>query len=532
MPEPTEAASSARGRVLLFVAILTALAALSLTQFAGVGPYGSDAGNYYQIARNIALGRGVVTSVSLYHLGLDPLPQRNWMTYPAWPLLLGYTGRAIGLTAAANILPKLFYILDLILLYRLANTIATRWWGTPLLAPRWPIDLGHVAMALFGTTATFFWTTTHPYTEGPAFALMFGSLLALDRGATRRSVGWFAFASVLAGLAFLTRTQSIALIAGETIAVVLFAIRFRELRLHAGVYVAGVLAALAGWYQFVYNQPPQRVDVGVAQMWEEPATALAWVSDRWMGLLASFSATELGYYNLFRLTTYLVPAAAILYLVRLAQRRTRILPADVSELAPYAVLSSAVIFFASLNLFHERLFVPWRFGWRHGLPYILAIVPAIAYLSRTLQARVLRVGTAAVVAVTIATAAIALTRDVRRTPPTAPTAGELQMIEWLRTNHAGTPTLLTTHAQQLAVIYDAKFHWALCTDLPAKTLTLIERLPIDYVVVYPEERRCTFIDARALAPHLRVVGSFGPPEAPLLLLDTPGRRKPAVEPIR
>ena len=520
-----------RGRALLLVAILGALSALSLMQFAGIGPYGSDAGNYYQIARNIALGRGMVTSVSLYHVGLDPLPQRSWMTYPAWPLLLGYTGRIIGLTAAANILPKLFYILDLLLFYALANVIATRWWGTPLLVPRWSLDLGHVAMALLGTTAAFFWATTHPYTEGLAFASMFGSLLALDRGATSRRLGWFALASVLAGLSFLTRTQSVALIAGESMAMVLFAIRFRELRLPAGTYAAGVLAAVGCWYRFVFNQPSQTVDVGGFQMWEEPATALGWLSERWTGMLVSFSATEIGYYNLFRLATYLVPVAVILYLVRLAQRRARLLPVDVSELAPYAVLLSAIAFVASLNLFHETFFISWLFGWRHGLPYILAIVLAIASLAHA-ESRVLRIATGAVVAVTIATAAVALTRDVIRTPPTAPSPGELQMIEWLGKNHAGVPTLLTTHAQQLAVIYDAKFHWALCTDPPAKTLQLIERLPIDYVVVYPDERGCSFIDARVLAPHLRVAASFGSAEAPLMLLGTSGRRKPAVEPTR
>jgi hypothetical protein len=519
-----------KGRLLWFVAILAALSALSLTQFAGVGPYGSDAGNYYQIARNVALGRGLVTSVSLYHVGLDPLPQANWMTYPAWPLLLGYTGRAIGLTAAANILPKLFYILDLILLYLLANVVARRWWGTPVLSGRWQIDLGHVSVALFGTCATFFWSTTHPYTEGLAFALMFGSLLALDRGAAGRSVSWFAVASILTGLAFLTRTQSIALIAGEAIAVALFAVRFRELRTSVAVFAAGPLAAVACWYRFVYNIPAQRVDVGAFEMWVEPASRLEWLHERWSGLLTSFSATEQGYYNLYRYAAYLVPLAAVLYLVRLLQRRARVLPVDVSELAPYATLCSAIVFAASLNLFHEKFFLPWLFGWRHGLPFLLAIILAIAYLAHA--SRVLRIVTAAVVVVTIATAAVALTRDVIRTPPTAPSPSELQMIEWLGKNHAGTPTLLTTHAQQLAVIYDAKFHWALCTDPPAKTLQLIEHLPIDYVVVYPDERRCPFIDARALAPHLRVVGSFGPPEAPLMLLGTSGRRKPGVEPIR
>jgi hypothetical protein len=530
MPEPTEAAPLAKARTLLFVAILVALAALSLTQFAGVGPYGSDAGNYFQIARNVALGRGLVTSLSLYHVGLSPLPQSNWMTYPAWPLLLGYTGRAIGLTAAANILPKLFYVLDLILLYLLANVIGRRWWGTPLLSSRWPIDLGHVAMALFGTCATFFWTTTHPYTEGLAFAVTFGSLLALDRGAVRRSVGWFAIASILSGLAFLTRTQSVALIVGEFLAVAWFAARFRELRWSVVVFPLGPLAAAACWYRFVYGLPSQRVDVGVFEMWVEPATKMAWLSERWSGFLVSLTPNELGYYNLFRFAAYLVPLAAILYVVRLVQRRVRILPIDSTELAPYATLISSLVFIASLTLFHERFFLPWLFGWRHGLPFILALVPAIAYLAH--QSRVLRLVTAAVLVVTIATAAFALTRDVLRTPPTAPTAGELQMIDWLTRHHRGTPTLLTTHAQQLISIYDANIHWALCTDPPEKTLLLIERLPIDYVVVYPDERGCSFIDARVLTPHLRVVASFGSGDAPLMLLGTPGERKPGVDPTR
>ena len=113
----------------ILLLILAALACLKIGYETGVGPYGLDAGFYFQLARNVSQGEGVVSNVSLYHEGLATFPQRV-MIYPLWPLVLGGIGGLIGLYRAAEMLPELLYLLDLVLLYLLSNRISVRLSGT------------------------------------------------------------------------------------------------------------------------------------------------------------------------------------------------------------------------------------------------------------------------------------------------------------------------------------------------------------------------------------------------------------------
>src|SRR5512146_3285628 len=92
--------SSRTGRAIVFAAIFLSAMALKWPARPGDGPYGVDGSNYFQMARHVAEGDGLVTSLSLYHVGYKQLPTRSFMTYPVWPLLLGYTGRIVGMTAA------------------------------------------------------------------------------------------------------------------------------------------------------------------------------------------------------------------------------------------------------------------------------------------------------------------------------------------------------------------------------------------------------------------------------------------------
>src|SRR5207237_8522456 len=87
------------------------------------GPFPPDPSYYMQVARHLADGQGLQSSVSLYHEGLAPLPQ-PYDLYPLWPLVLGGAARVIGLFAAANVLPQLFFVLDLVLLSFLSSRLA------------------------------------------------------------------------------------------------------------------------------------------------------------------------------------------------------------------------------------------------------------------------------------------------------------------------------------------------------------------------------------------------------------------------
>jgi hypothetical protein len=168
----------------------------------------SDAAYFYQIAQNVAEGAGLRTSVSLYHAGLRELPAPTPF-YPLWPLLLGGVGRWIGLERAASLLPELLYVVDLALLFALANAVGRTLGGEVLVRVRGMplLDLGTAAVLLLGTQAVFFGYTSTPWSDGLALGLLFGAPLALLPVARRPAPGWAALAGTLAGLSFLTRPQ-------------------------------------------------------------------------------------------------------------------------------------------------------------------------------------------------------------------------------------------------------------------------------------------------------------------------------------
>ena len=145
-----------------------------------IGHGRADGSFYYQVARHVASGDGLRTSVSLYNQGLREIPAPTTI-YPLWPLVLGATGRWIGLPRAAWLVPEILFFVDLLLLYCIANRIGSALGGAIWLRIRDVsfVDLGHVAVLLFGTNRMFFVHTSVPWTEGLAFALLFGSLLAV-----------------------------------------------------------------------------------------------------------------------------------------------------------------------------------------------------------------------------------------------------------------------------------------------------------------------------------------------------------------
>jgi hypothetical protein len=163
---------------------------------------------YFEIAQHVANGDGLRTSVSLYGQGLRDMPAPATVQ-PLWPMVLGYTGRILGMDRAAHWVPEALYFASLVLLYLLANRLGAclgardliRHGGTTLL------DLGTLAMAIFGSNAVFSAYTSKSYTEGLGFFLLFAALLALPVAATQRVLGRAAAAGALAGLAYLTRSQ-------------------------------------------------------------------------------------------------------------------------------------------------------------------------------------------------------------------------------------------------------------------------------------------------------------------------------------
>jgi hypothetical protein len=500
--------------LLLLAAMLLALLPLRLAFLAGPGPYGVDASYYYQIARHVAEGDGLTTSVSIFHEGAVRLPAPT-RVYPLWPFLLGVAGSAIGLQPATQILPPLFYFTDLILLYFLANAIATRIRGAE---QQTIVTIGHLAVAVFGTNRRFFEATAHPYTEGLAFACAFASLLLLAR---RREAWWIdALSGTAAACAFLARSQMAAFAAGVGVVLLYRAVRRREVR-RLMIWSAGAAAPVAIWYAYLARHFPLSAlnpFAGIAPFFkysEVPAlepfvwwipkdTVTGWIADRAPGVLVAFDPTSpFSYFVSFGAVAAVGPLALAVLIAGVIRRRGW---GNATDPVVAAAVAGGLASNLVLLQFHAWHFLPWLFGWRHGLPYILLVTAAAAYLL-TIDSRWIRGLVIALAAVSVMTGTLHCLRDAVE-PRRVPSPAERAFMRWVA-SHPKTPTILTSQAQLLGMMTRAHYHWTHCRDSKEQIRRMIEHLPIDYVVVYGREVRCPFTrDLIAVAePHIR----FGPP---------------------
>ncbi|MEA2239313.1 MAG: hypothetical protein QOC81_4037 [Thermoanaerobaculia bacterium] len=494
-------------RLVLLALILIILGSLKLSFHSGEGPYGLDGSNYFQVARNVAEGRGLVSSVSLYYAGFKKLPARSFQIYPLWPLILGHTGRLIGMARAADVLSKLFYFLSLVMAYFAANAIARGAIGRVAIIERWPsFDFGHVAVLLLGTNALFFMATSYPYTEGISFALMFAAIAVL--WAPPAPGFWRgAAAGALAGLALLARTQMILIGPAAVVCLALVSLRDRRLVRAAIGCAAAFGISFLYWYYGIYGVGGERADVPGFSMWVNTPDWQSWLADRWQGLLTSFDPwSPVSYFHLFGPAAALPLIAALAAVVWWVARSRRISFHLSAEQVPMLVaLSSGLMFLGILYNYHETFFLPWLFGYRHGLPYLLLILVAIPWLM-TNSSRILRVVTVVCVLATIVLGVDGVVAFVTSPPPAGPKPSERQLSAWLD-HQPRAVTLASTNAQTLATWNHANYHWLLCDDKPAQLRTLLAKLPIDYVVVYDAERGCPMF--KGLGDVLTPAASFG-----------------------
>src|SRR5262245_17445988 len=147
-------------------------------------------------------GQGLTTRLSDIGQGVQLPHASPW--YPVWPFLLGVSGKLIGLNRAASFLPEFFFFVALVLFYFLVNAVVTN----PLVWSNFPLDVGHLALLIFGLNPIFFKYTSLPFTEGLAFCLMFGTALLLIRAMETERAPVFLLAGLLTGLSYLTRSQN------------------------------------------------------------------------------------------------------------------------------------------------------------------------------------------------------------------------------------------------------------------------------------------------------------------------------------
>jgi hypothetical protein len=498
------------------VVIIVALSILRFIKGAGDPPYGVDASYYFQLARHVANGDGLVTTVSLYHEGWI-LPAKTPI-YPLWPLVMGYAGRVIGLANAADLLPRVLYVIDLVLLYLLAHAVAVRFGAWRMSAQWWIPGPAHWIVLIFGLAPRYFGATTHPYTEGLAFAMAFASFLALERFDRTRSAIAAAASGLFAGLAFLARTQMVGVAIGCFAALAWFAWRDRSARRGAILWSAVALATVTPWFLFlgfvpgVMNISIERADIPMLEGWTRHATALEWLAARLQSFAVMFDPSNAySYVQSFGVVAYLVPLAAIVAIAEMIRRKRFAAP---QSLFPTAILVAGLFFFFNLMLYHSDVWMPWLFGWRHGLPYIFLIMLAVPYL-------VARGGRYAVVIAfvlvastlmsALAVAAFVRSDDVRLTD------GEAQLVRWL----PPAKMVISTNPQILASISEARFHWIHCDASGETTTAMLRAFPIDYVLMYEHETRCRFVNE---AGPMRLIAAFGEPGRRVFVLQPLTRR--------
>jgi hypothetical protein len=513
-----DASRSRRERLLLLALLLVFLVAFKAAFNPSLGRNSLDGDYYYQIARHVAEGDGLLTSVSLYHQGFKQLPHPTPI-YPLWPLVMGVVGSAVGLPLAASVLPELLYLLDLVLLYFLANRLAARLgWDGFLVAGGGTLDLGHLAVALFGTNPVFFQFTSLPYTEALAFALLFTSLLVLDRAVEGGTLGAFAVAGCAGGLALATRSQAVMLLVAAPMLLAAAGLHRRRFLLAAAVFAlfaAAVLLPWVAWVSSFVDSPTPRTFLTVGSYRETPeletfgwsvptSSRLEYAANRLRGVAAAFDPSSgSSYATSFGPVAWLVPAALLALLLRPGDLR-RGLPAALRPpaLAVTVTLASGLLMIAPLHLLHSRFLWEWRFGHRHGLPFLLLLVPALAYLLR--RGGPLRLLALALAGLSLVTGALGVARLLTFRYPPGPQGAERELVEWLG-EHPRRPIVVTTNAQPLAVYSRAGFHWMECREDSRQTRVLLEVVGADYVVVYPGEERCPFVQG---VPDLALARTF------------------------
>jgi hypothetical protein len=496
-------------RFVILLILIAPLVALHIVHAPRRGPFSNDPSYYMQTARHVADGDGLLTSVSLYHEGLHPLPQ-PYFDYPLWPLLLGAAAKAIGLIAAANVLPQAFFIVDLVLFYLLANRLAGDT-GTMTFRGE-TLDIGHLAALLAGTNFVFFSSTALPYTEGLAFALAVGSFVTLERPA---------WSGVLAGLAVLARFQMVLVPVVTAFVLLIFAVRSRRFRSFV-VYTVTSGVVYGTWAAYLHAAGPRRAGIPRFGEWVPADSVAQQLLHVAKGLVVALTPGHDG--SLFHSfgPVVLVVLIAIVWCAREQANAVLLAAVGLTGIASMVVLAN-----------FESVRPPfWMFGSRHSAPFLFAVIAAMVIMVRA--PRSARAIAALLVVASIAHGTAAIARD----PIPAGnglTGAEAAMAQWLRTQHP-TATLLTSNAQALSVYTPNKFHWTTCDVLPEKTRLMLDKLSIDFVIVYDGERTCAFaqgLDDR-LVPEIvfrdevrsiqvfRVTRKISSTGAPSLLHDAAG----------
>jgi hypothetical protein len=503
---------------------------------------GLDGAYYLHIARHVALGHGFVTSFSTFHHGLEPLPQPA-MTYPLWPLLLGFVGRASGLEAAALWLPRAFYVSSLALAYFWLRSTVRRSFPHATRSAPW---FALATTALLGVNPVFHWATSRPYTEGLSMSLVLVTFIAYARVTARpfrsrwHEAALFGAVGCLASACYFARFQL--LVVGVALVLVELA-RGRRTFGRAAWLLVGFLAPLLFWavrvlrmphaelralfdyavYRQLPSLPPFEYTVACGSPFE-------CARDKLGGLLEAFSLRSPDSYVVqFGVVVYALPAGLVVLAVstraraalRRALRRARHAPL-------FAAAFAGVLAVLPIHFVHSLHWRAWAFGWRQGLPLLLALWPVLLLLlTRWAPRRAVGPGTGAwwrgwraslaLTLVTGAALANSLVMNGARSSRLADSDPKEADLDVPRTaaryleRVAPSERTLGIEPQAVAAFTTAPLDWLACWSPPELAETLVRERHATRVLLRAGELRCRCFDRiRARLSLEAVIGhSYG-----------------------
>ncbi len=506
----------------LLVGLVLGLLALKWSYFVAGPTYGPDAAYYHDIAVHVRDGHGLVTDVSLFNAGYETFPHPTAI-YPVWPWLLGMVARVVPLDLAVVWLPCVFYILAILLAYRLAHRLVPG----PLFPETWPVlHAGHIAAAMVGLTNAMFFHTSKPFTEGLAYFLL---LLGLTRAEPllRSPNVWRGLeVGVLMALVTLTRSQLVlgALAVGGALAWAVVRFGWRRWLAPAIAFAIGVtvllglqLAHIASFsdaarpvYLLRFDMARTPSELAPLQVMVSPGGLWAWIVDRSRGVLVAFGSGKMSYFHCFGLwSASLLLALPFLALDAWQAVKRRQLglwrwlgdPDNLFKLA-FALLAIGGV--ASLHTIHKALFTPWNFGTRHALTAGFAMFAATLYLAR-------RPALGRVMALFIVSASIYFgfwridnsirTRDKADIVDWT-LAHNQPLVDWLHGQAAAEPGLVVAgpdiEVQKLASFTEGVgYHWLYRTTSWAEIDFLFAERGVRYLLVRDDQvKRLRFIRNR------------------------------------
>lgn len=407
-------------RTIIFVAILVTCFLLKIRLNVRAFYTSIDGGLYTNIAEHVRDGQGLVTDISPYHHGYSYFPHPTAI-YPIWPLIYGYLARLVPLQIVGYWYPTLGYFVALAFAYLWGNDLARKYrdllksdrkqslggsddslksiegdrseYSLPkslaLFTP------GHALVLLLGLNRNFFQFTSLPYTEGIAYAFLFGALWRLNRIMGSRSL-WHAI-EMGTWVAALTLARSQFLIVGLALWIALGLRILHKPKMNdwarLGISIVVFFMLMGIQLYRISSYIPQnrlisltRYDLAQANNLLSPVETMASpkgirarFQDQLDGIKQAYSPfAEWSYARTYYFLPYLWPLAIILIARSIWNKRGKKRGLQETCMAMFAdpsigfliCLSAGVLI--SLNLMHLTIYREWYFKSRQAL---MALIP-------------------------------------------------------------------------------------------------------------------------------------------------------------